>query len=130
MQTINAFREGIQYIYQMDTALTDLAKVTNYTASQLDGMRNSAIEMGKSLGHSSVDIMKSMAEFGRYTKKQDEIIALSKTATVASNVTSMSAETAAKALNTAMITFGVNAKDSMNILDQWNEMNFLCLLIQ
>lgn len=40
---------------------------------------------------------------------------------MASNVSTMSAESAAKSLNSAMISFKYNAKDSMMILDTWNE---------
>lgn len=122
MQTINAFRDGIQYIVQMDTAMTELSKVTDMSRDSLNEMKNSAIEMGKALGHSSVDVMKSMAEFGRVTKNKEEIKQLAETAVTASNVSSMSAQEAAKALNTTMITFKINAKDSMGILDSWNEL--------
>jgi TP901 family phage tail tape measure protein len=66
--------------------------------------------------------MKSMAEFGRITKNPEEIIALSRTAVMASNVTSMTADVAAKSLSSAMISFKINAKDSMKVLDQWNEL--------
>ena len=40
---------------------------------------------------------------------------------MSSNVTDLSVAEASKALNTSMITFGINAKDSMQILDSWNE---------
>lgn len=121
MQFINQVRDGIQYIYQMDTAMTELAKVTGFSNEKLDEMRGTAVQLGKELGHSSVDVMKSMAEFGRITKVQSEINELSKVATVASNVTSMSAMDSAKALNMTMISFKKDAKDAMGILDSWNE---------
>jgi len=121
MQITNQVRDSIKYIYDMDTALTELSKVTDFSAERLDNMRQSALELGKQLGHSSVDVMKSMAEFGRVTKDPEAIKQLAKTATMASNVTSMTAQEAAKALNSTMISFKMNATDSMKILDQWNE---------
>jgi TP901 family phage tail tape measure protein len=63
-----------------------------------------------------------MAEFGRYNKNLNDIATLTNTAVMASNVTTLSSADAAKALNTAMITFGKDAKDSMSILDSWNEL--------
>jgi TP901 family phage tail tape measure protein len=84
-------------------------------------MKESAIDLGKELGKSSVDIMKGFAEFGRITKDINEIQSLTRTATMASNVTYLTVENASKALTTAMIDFKINAKDIMQVLDQWNE---------
>ena len=114
-------KDAVQYIVEMDTALTDLSKVVNLTDEQLNMMKDTSIELGKELGKSSVDIMKGMAEFGRVTKDTKEIIELTRTASMMSNVTSLSANEAAKSLNTTMIAFGMNAKDSMKILDSFNE---------
>jgi len=105
----------------MDTALTDLSKVVDFSSNQLNEMAESAIGLGKQLGKSSVEIMQGMAEFGRITKDQNEIIELSRVATMASNVTTMTSAEAAKAITTSMITFGIEAKDSMRILNSLNE---------
>lgn len=121
MGTIHQFQQGVTYIKDMDTAMTELNKVVDFSKEQMEGMRKSALDLGTALGHSSVDVMKSMAEFGRVTKNMTEIQELAKTATMASNVTSLSAQDAAKALNSTIISFGMSAKDSMKILDQWNE---------
>jgi len=116
-----AISQGIQYVYQMDTALTDLSKVVDFSSNQLNEMANASINLGKQLGQSSVEIMKGMAEFGRVTKDQNEIIELTKVAGMASNVTTMSAADAARNITSSMITFGIEAKDSMKILNSWNQ---------
>ena len=116
-----AISQGIQYVYQMDTALTDLSKVVDFSSNQLNEMADASINLGKQLGQSSVEIMKGMAEFGRITKDQNEIIELTRVATMASNVTTMSAADAAKNITSSMITFGIEAKDSMKILNSWNQ---------
>jgi TP901 family phage tail tape measure protein len=84
-------------------------------------MQQTAISLGKELGKSSIDIMKGFAEFGRITKDINEIQSLTRTATMASNVTDLTVENASKSITTAMIDFKINAKDSMQLLDQWNE---------
>ena len=117
---IGYLKDGIVTVYQMNTALTELAKVVDMSDKQLYDMSVTAVQMGKALGQSSVDIMKSMAEFGRITKDAEEIKNLSFVAGMSSNVTDMSAQEAAKALTSTMITFGIEAKDSMKILDSWN----------
>ena len=116
-----ALKDGLQYVYQMDTAITDLSKVVDFSSNQLNEMADSAINLGKELGKSSVEIMQGMAEFGRITKDQNEIIELTRVATMASNVTTMTSAEAAKAITTSMITFGIEAKDSIKILNSLNE---------
>ena len=122
MQFFHTIRDGIVYIKEFDDALVELQKVTEFTSGTYRDMQMSAISLGKELGKSSVDIMKSYAEFGRVTKIKEEIESLASSAAIASNVTSMSAETAAKAINTTMIAFKINAKDSIQIIDVWNEL--------
>jgi hypothetical protein len=78
MGVMRQFQNTVQYVKEMDAALTSLSKVTNFTKNTLNEMRDAAIAMGKDLGHSSVDIAKSMAEFGRVTKNKEEIKELSR----------------------------------------------------
>jgi hypothetical protein len=121
MQMVTALRDSVKYIFEMDAALIELAKVTSLSTAQLETMKTAAINLGIELGHSSVDVMKAMAEFGRVSKNPEDILRLAEVATIAGNVTTMTAQTAAQALNTAMVAFKINAKDSMEILDAWNE---------
>jgi TP901 family phage tail tape measure protein len=121
MQMVTAIRDSVKYIFEMDAALIELAKVTSLSTEKLETMKNAAVNLGIELGHSSVDVMKSMAEFGRVSKNPEDILRLAEVATIAGNVTTMTAQTAAQSMNTAMIAFKINAKDSMDILDSWNE---------
>jgi hypothetical protein len=75
---ISETRKGIQYIYNMDTALTDLIKVSDLTDVQLNKLRETSIKLGKELGKSSVDIMKSYAEIGRAYKDPKEMEEMSR----------------------------------------------------
>jgi hypothetical protein len=78
MGVINGVKEAFRYTVQLDTALTDLAKVTTFTTKQLNDMKVAAVDLGRELGRSSVDIMKSFAEFGRIRKTKEEIVELSR----------------------------------------------------
>jgi len=121
MQAIRGLREGVRYIYEMDTAMTDLSKVVNYTSSEMNDMKDSAIQLGKEMGKSGVEIMKSYAEIGRVFKEAVDIEEFARVAAMASNVTTMTADAAAKAINTSMITFKLGIEDASKLLDQWNE---------
>lgn len=120
-------REAVKYVKDMNTALTDLNKVVDLSSSQLNNMRLASVSLGNDLAKSSIDIAKSMSVFGAYTKDIGEIQELTRVATMASNVTDLSASESAKAITGAMVSFKMNAKDSMKILDSWNELqnNFL-----
>jgi hypothetical protein len=120
--TFNQIKNGVGYIVEMDAALTSLAKVVDLSKEKLGEMSQSAVETGKKLGASSVDIMRSYAEFGRVNKNPEEIKKLSTAAVLASNVTTLTAEDAAKAINTTMIVFKKNANESIDIIDKWNEL--------
>lgn len=122
MQTIHAIQNAIKYIHEMDDAVTSLSKVVEYSNDQLKTMTQSAINLGKELGKSSVDIMSGMAEFGRVTKDMSEIVELTRVATMAANVTDLSIAEASKAITSSMINFQISAKESISILDQWNEL--------
>jgi TP901 family phage tail tape measure protein len=121
MEVIHSYQNAIEYIQEMDSALVELNKVVDMSASDMANMRDVAISLGKELGRSSVEIMQSMAEWGRSYKNLQDIQELARASVMAANVTTMSAAEAAKSLNTAIITFGLSAKDAISILDQWNE---------
>jgi TP901 family phage tail tape measure protein len=121
MMPIQGIKQALDFVFQMDDALTELSKVTNMTAGQLEVMKNKAIDMGKELAVSSVEIMKSMAEFGRVNKSGDDIAKLAEYSAMASKITTMSAQDAAKAFNTTMILYKKDVGDVGHILDSLNE---------
>lgn len=122
MGVINVFRDAVTYVKEMDKALTDLSKVVNFSTEELDGMKDSAIELGRELGKSGVEIMKAFAEFGRLRKVKEEIVELSKSAILFSNVTELTADSAAKAINTTMLAFKMNIDEATGIVDKFNQL--------
>lgn len=118
---VRMMQDAIKTIIEMDDALTNLNKVVELSGSQLDDMRASAIELGKSMGISATEILRGMAEFGRVAKVTDDIKELTRVATLASNVTTLTADAAAKAIVSTMITFKQEVKDASHIIDSFNE---------
>jgi TP901 family phage tail tape measure protein len=123
MQAVKAMKDGVKYIFEMDKALTDLNKVTNFTTQQMEGLVESSIALGKELGKSSVEIMNSFAEIGRSYRdlNPEELIAFSRVAVMTSNVTGMSASEGAKALSISILAFKKDMSDAESILDSFNE---------
>lgn len=116
------FKNGISATIAMDTALGNLNKVVNLSKEQLSQMRDSAVEMGKELGRSSIEVANAQAEFGRLYKSQDEINEMTKVSLMGANVMDgVSADQVAKGLTTTISSMKMEAKDSITILDSMNE---------
>lgn len=120
-QISQGFRQATQDIVGMNTAMTDLGKVVDLSSRKMQEAKNSAVEMGKETGKSSLLIMNGMAEFGRVTKNLDEIKELSKYSAMASNVTDLTPEQASKGFITVTKQMGMELKDVSKILDSMNE---------
>lgn len=121
-RTVSGVKEGISTVIDMDTALGNLNKVVNLSSSQLLEMRDSAVEMGKELGRSSIEVANAQAEFGRLYKTQDEINSMTKVSIMGANVMDgQTPDQVAKSLTTIITSMKLEAKDSMTILDSMNE---------
>lgn len=116
-----AINQAGQDILNMNTALTDLNKVVDMTNSQMNSMRDSAVQLGKEFSASSIDIMKGMSEYGRVTKNLEEIKELSKQSILAGNVTDLSPAEASKGFITVTKQMGMELKEVGTILDSMNE---------
>jgi len=119
--SLEKIKQAIDYVGEMDNALTNLNKVVDLSKTQLDSMKDSALELGQELGKSSVSIMDAMAEAGRQFKNTDDIKKFTETAVMASNVTDMTAQQSAKSLTTVMSVFKQNINDVQGDLDSFNE---------
>ena len=121
-QIQNAFRDGVQSVIDMDSALSNLAKVVDLSESQLSKMRDSAVSMGKALSRSSIEIANTQAEFGRLYKDIDTINDLTEKAILGANVMDgVSSEKVASGLTTIISSMKLEAKDAITILDSLNE---------
>lgn len=116
-----ALQKAFDAIKEFDTATVDMIKVTDASGDSLERLKSAAMDIGQEMGVQAKDVMASMAEFGRITKNAGEIQNLSRVATMAANVTDMSAEQSAKALNTTIQSLRLNMGDAGNVLDQFNE---------
>ena len=119
---VNAFKDGIGTVVKMDSAMADLNKVANLNAEGLDRARDSAVQLGKEVGRSSIEVAKAQAEFGRVYKDIDTINQMTKTAIIGANVMDgTTTEQVAKGLNTVISSLKLNAEDVTMILDSMNE---------
>lgn len=120
---IQALQSMYQVIMEVDTQMTNLKRVMD-SDTNFDELLQGNIELAKELGKTVTDInyaMENLAKSGDYTMQQ--LQALTKTATIASNVSDLSPEEMSATLITAMSVFDVKAEESMSIIDKMNEVD-------
>ncbi|WP_214771266.1 phage tail tape measure protein [Exiguobacterium sp. s133] len=120
---IQALQSMYQVIIEVDTQMTNLKRVMN-ADTNFDELLRGNIDLAKELGKTVTDInyaMENLAKSGDYTMQQ--LQALTKTATIASNVSDLSPEEMSATLITGMSVFNVKAEESMSIIDKMNEVD-------
>jgi TP901 family phage tail tape measure protein len=121
-----SIQSGLKYVYELDTALTDLQKVTDETTLTYDNFLQSARKTADSIGGVTLDVIKSTTEWARlgYTIQQAQQLA--KQTIVYQNVGDIdSAEEASTALISAVKGFGlevdVEGRNIAKVVDIYNE---------
>ncbi len=120
---IQALQSMYQVIIEVDTQMTNLKRVMD-SDTNFDELLQGNIELAKELGKTVTDInyaMENLAKSGDYTMKQ--LQALTKTATIASNVSDLSPEEMSATMITGMSVFNIEAEKSMSIVDRLNEVD-------
>ena len=112
-EAMNQISLSFQTLYEVDEAMTDLAKVTEISTTQLEAFRVEASQMGTELGSSTAEVIKAVTEMQKlgYTFEQSK--GLGETSLIYANVGDMNVEDASNALTSAMAGFGVEQKDAV-----------------
>lgn len=121
----NQVTESLRTVYEIDEAMTDLAKVTDATTSEFESFRNEASLIGENLGATTVEVTKAVTEFQKLGYSFAESKNLGETALVYSNVGDMDIDEASQSLVSALKGFGVSeedvVKESQKYVDIFNE---------
>ncbi|AYP68259.1 tail length tape measure protein [Bacillus phage vB_BcoS-136] len=122
--TIRSVRAMMNEIIQIDTALTTIRRVASDSIN-VDNIFKGAVDLSKELGNNIHDIMTSLGEFSRTFGEFNErqLLDITKTVTLMSNVSDMRADEATKALVGTMNAFNIEASESIRIVDALNEVD-------
>lgn len=122
---LRAIQSGIRDIYDLDTALTNLMKVTDATAEQYQEFLIEANRTGSSLGALTKDVVTATTEWARLGYSMQQAKSLAAETTIYANVGDMGAEDASKALISAIKGFSIEVdaegKNIRKIVDIYNE---------
>lgn len=122
-----AIYSGAQKIYQsvldIDTAMTELRKVTDATETEYIQFMDGAIERANRLGTSVKEVVQASSDYARLGYTIDEASELADSAIVYKNVGDglSGIDQATEHLISTMKAFDIEAEDAMRIVDVFNE---------
>lgn len=125
-QAINELRQGLQQVYQnvvdIDSAMTELKKVTDETSARYSQFIENAGTRAKTLGTSLTNVINSTADFARLGFNIDDAEKVSDAALMLKNVGDgiSSIDDASSMVISSMQAFGVQAEDVMKIVNEYN----------
>lgn len=115
-------RDMVNEVTAVDTAMTELRKVTEATDAEFEAFAISAGQTGRELGASVSDVINATATFARLGETLPDAEELGRVATLYKNVgDGISEETAAEDIISTMKAFKIEAKDAISIVDKFNE---------
>ncbi len=122
-EIIQQVRKGITYVKEIDSALTELKKVTDETDETYEKFLDTASKVGSEIGSTIADFTDATADFARLGYSISEATELAKAASIYKNVGDGidSVAQATESIISAMKAFGIEAEDSMGIVNRFNE---------
>ena len=122
-QLFSIIRQGVTYVKEIDSALTELKKVTNETDQTYQNFLQTASQTASVIGSNVADFTNATADFARLGYSIDEAANLAKTASVYKNVSDgiEDVSQASESIISTMKAFGIEANDAMGIVDRFNE---------
>ena len=125
-RVIGELKRGIQYVREIDSALTELKKVTDETEKTYDRFLQTAAKTADKVGSTIQEVVNSTADWARIGYSLKDAANLAESTAVLLNVSEFqSIEDATSALTSTLQAFGYTAKESMNVVDVLNEVGKL-----
>lgn len=119
---IRYIQQGISTIRDLDEAMTEVRKVSSATDAQYESFQKTISSTAKEIASTNKELLNSSADFLRLGYSLDEASDLAKNATLFVNVgDGVDVNTATEDMITAMKAFDIQAKDSIKIVDSYNQ---------
>lgn len=120
---VQAFRTGVNYVKEIDLAMTELRKVTDETDASYKQFLKDAASTSSVIGSTISDFTEASANFARLGYSMEEAASMAETAIVYKNVADGldTVEESTESIISTMKAFGIEANDTMSIIDKYNE---------
>lgn len=123
MYSIQAIKKMVTASIELDTAMTELKKVTDESDATYNKFLENAESRAKKVGASLSDVVTASADFARLGYNIDDASKLADVATVYKNVGDgiQDISEASESIIATMQAFGIGADEAMSIVDKFNE---------
>jgi TP901 family phage tail tape measure protein len=115
-------RQGVQSVKEIDLAMTELKKVTDETDASYKEFLKDASGTSAIIGSTISDFTEATATFARLGYSMEESSSMAETAIIYKNVADGldSVEESSDSIISTMMAFGIEANDTMSIIDRFN----------
>ena len=121
MTLSRGFRQLLENVKDLDTAMVNLRKVTDESEATYSDVFKNATESAKELHTEITNIIEATAEYAKLGYNINEAQELAKASVVYQNVGEISsAEEASQSIISTMKAFGIEAENVMEIVDKFN----------
>ena len=115
-------RQGVEYVKDIDLAMTELKKVTDETDESYKQFLKDASGTSAVIGSTIRDFTDATASFARLGYSMEEASSMAETAIIYKNVADGldTVEESSESIISTMMAFGIEADDTMSIIDKFN----------
>ena len=115
-------RQMVQAVYDVDTAMTSLYKVTDETDARYEEFLTNASTKSQELGRTISSLVEQTAEWSKLGFTLSQAEELSKVSSIYANVGEVDDATAVSHIVTAIKAYNIEASNAMDIVDSYNEL--------
>lgn len=119
---VNQLQKMPEEVYKIDTAMTNLCRVTNETDAAYQKFLSSAGDNARELGRSISSIVDQTARWAKLGYNLNDASKLAETSSIYSNISKADDETAVNHIAMAMKNFNITAMDSIRVVDSLNRL--------
>lgn len=122
MFAVNSLKKMKDAVFDVDTAMTNLYKVTDETSSRYSSFLRNANKSAQELGQSVSNLVEQTANWAKLGYGIDQASQLAKISSIYANVGEVDNNTAVSDLVTAMKAFNIESSNSITIVDSLNKL--------
>lgn len=125
MSGVNAIRNMIDNVVELDDSLLELTKVSDLSASGLEKVTEQAYELGEKVARTGKEVIDATTEFKRAGFDMQQSMDMAESAMVMTNVAENITDTAdaAGTLISVLKGFNMDASETMTIVDKINQVS-------
>ena len=116
---VRYFRQAVQAVTELDSALTELRVVSNASDYVLKDISKQAFQLGQRLGSTTAEVVKSITDWRRLGETVESSLALAEQAARLSVGGLMDVSKATESLVSAMKAYGYEVEEVSNIVDKF-----------